>query len=77
MMTSRDLRQIADHLEQLCIESHQRRAKFVACEGCRAKAQKLREHAIALDQARVKKNLSKFVQTLKRKYEQYKAAPIN
>ncbi len=52
ILESRDLRQIADHLEQLCIESHQHRVKTIACEGCKAKATKLRDYAGQLDQAR-------------------------
>lgn len=50
-VTTSELRSIADHIEKLCIVAHGRYSVSIACQDCKTKATRLREHAAALDRA--------------------------
>ncbi len=47
----RELREIANHIEFLCMASHGKRTVYVACGNCKHKADRLRAHALEFDRA--------------------------
>ncbi len=47
----RELREIANHIEQLCMESQGRLTVYVACGNCKHRADRLRQHADEFDRA--------------------------
>ena len=48
-MTSSELRECADYIERLCIVACRKRVTHVACDNCRAHAEKLRAFARHID----------------------------